>query len=81
MRLRSAAGPTLEVDGQVTVTAQAAETAVDEDARLPHRQWLARIRAHRDGGDLDTARASLRRFVQAHPEARIPRDLRPLLAD
>ncbi|WP_433851866.1 hypothetical protein [Stenotrophomonas nitritireducens] len=41
----------------------------------------AHPRAPRDDGDLDAARASLRRFVQAYPEARIPRDLRPLLAD
>lgn len=58
----------------------AAPTGIDEDALLPRHKWLERIRSRRDEGDLDTARASLERFVQAHPEARIPRDLRPLLA-
>ncbi|MCL7713592.1 hypothetical protein [Stenotrophomonas mori] len=48
---------------------------------LQRRQWLQHIRAQRDAGDSASARASLRRFVQAHPHARIPRDLRPLLEE
>lgn len=59
----------------------AASAAIDGDARLPRRQWLQRIRARRVDGDLDNARASLERFMQVYPEARIPRDLRPLLGD
>ena len=59
----------------------AASAAIDGDARLPRRQWLQRIRARRADGDLDNARASLERFMQVYPEARIPRDLRPLLGD
>lgn len=53
--------------------------AVDADAALPRRQWIKRIRERRDAGDLDTARASLERYLQAYPEARIPGDLRALL--
>lgn len=51
------------------------------DARLPIAGWIARIRARRDAGDLDGARASLARFVATHPRARIPNDLQPLLDD
>ncbi|WP_102945640.1 hypothetical protein [Stenotrophomonas sp. VV52] len=53
--------------------------AVDADAALPRRQWIKRIRERRDAGDVDTARASLERYMQAYPEARIPGDLRELL--
>jgi len=53
--------------------------AVDADAALPRRQWLKRIRERRDAGDLDTARASLERYLAHYPEARIPGDLRQLL--
>ena len=54
-------------------------TAVDADALLPRRQWIERIRERRDAGDLDTARASLKRYLQHYPEVRVPRDLRALL--
>ena len=54
-------------------------TAVDADALLPRRQWIERIRERRDAGDLDTARASLQRYLQHYPEVRVPRDLRALL--
>jgi len=81
LRLHSAATASQVQDGQITMTVDLAQAAADEDARLPRRQWLERIRARRDDGDLDAARASLRRFVRAYPEARIPRDLHPLLAD
>ncbi|WNH51715.1 hypothetical protein [Stenotrophomonas oahuensis] len=54
-------------------------TAVDADALLPRRQWIERIRERRDAGDLETARASLRRYLQHYPEVRVPRDLRALL--
>jgi hypothetical protein len=57
------------------------QSALDSDAALPRRQWLKRIRERRDSGDLSGARLSLRRFMQEYPEARIPRDLRPLLTD
>jgi len=90
MRLRSSAPQPL-ADGAVRTTgsvlreqasvAVVAPDGIDEDARLPRRKWLERIRSRRDEGDADAARASLARFVQAYPEARIPRDLRPLLAD
>lgn len=54
---------------------------VDADASLSRHKWLLKIRERRDNGDIEGARASLRRFVQEYPEARIPRDLRPLLKD
>ncbi|TGQ60670.1 hypothetical protein EN855_033870, partial [Mesorhizobium sp. M1C.F.Ca.ET.212.01.1.1] len=63
------------------LTADAVQAEVDADARLPRRQWLQKIRARRDDGQRDLARASLERYVQQYPEARLPRDLRPLLDD
>lgn len=61
------------------VSPDALTLAVDADAALPRRQWIKRIRERRDAGDLDTARASLERYLQHYPEARIPGDLRALL--
>lgn len=52
---------------------------IEADATLSRHQWLRRIRQRRDHGDLLGAHLSLLRFVQDYPEARIPRDLRPLL--
>lgn len=46
---------------------------------LAPEQWLERIRQYRDDGELDLARQDLREFRRAHPRARIPKDLRPLL--
>ncbi|OBU67415.1 hypothetical protein A9K58_09545 [Stenotrophomonas maltophilia] len=71
MRRGSGAGP-----GAPSVQAE-----VDADAQLPRRQWLQKIRARRDEGQRDLARASLERYMQQYPEARLPRDLRPLLDD
>lgn len=62
-----------------SLSASAVQTAVDADAALPRRQWLQRIRERRDAGDRDTARASLERYLQQYPEARVPRDVRALL--
>lgn len=74
--------PALREQARVAVVPAApAAVDADADARLPRRQWLERIRARRAEGDLDGARASLERFVQTYPEARIPRDLRPLLGN
>jgi hypothetical protein len=58
---------------------QALHQAVAADASLPRKQWLKRIRERRDAGDVDTARASLERYLQQYPEVRIPRDLCQLL--
>lgn len=60
-------------------SADALAAAVEADALLPRKQWLKRIRERRDAGDLDTARASLERYLQQYPEARVPRDVRQLL--
>ncbi|HFF5944141.1 MULTISPECIES: hypothetical protein [Stenotrophomonas] len=63
------------------LSADAVQAEVDADARLPRRQWLQKIRTRRDDGQRDLARASLERYMQQYPEARLPRDLRPLLDD
>ncbi|HEV8694433.1 MAG TPA: hypothetical protein VGQ93_09675 [Lysobacter sp.] len=52
---------------------------VNDDIRLVADEWLERIRARRDEGDLEGARASLRLFRRDHPRVRIPDDLRALL--
>ncbi|MFN7137471.1 MAG: hypothetical protein ACK4MU_08160 [Thermomonas sp.] len=62
-----------------TLSDSAVNAAVDADATLPRKQWLQRIRERRDNGDVDTARASLERYLQHYPETRVPRDLRQLL--
>ncbi|MEN5208985.1 hypothetical protein ABE493_12780 [Stenotrophomonas terrae] len=54
---------------------------IEADATLSRHQWIKRIRERLEAGDLDGAKASLRRFAHDYPEARIPRDLRPLLED
>lgn len=64
-----------------SLSADAVQAEVDADARLPRRQWLQKIRTRRDDGQRDLARASLERYMQQYPEARLPRDLRPLLDD
>jgi len=61
------------------LSASAVDAAVAADALLPRKQWLKRIRERRDAGDRDTARASLERYLQQYPEARVPRDVRQLL--
>ncbi|EKU26047.1 hypothetical protein XTG29_00847 [Xanthomonas translucens pv. graminis ART-Xtg29] len=53
--------------------------AVERDAGLPPRRWLARIRERRDAGEHAVARASLQRLQREHPHTRIPDDLRDLL--
>ncbi|UHQ24802.1 hypothetical protein LVB77_09035 [Lysobacter sp. 5GHs7-4] len=52
---------------------------VREDARLERADWLDRIRARRDAGQAEEARASLALFRKSHPRVRIPDDLRALL--
>ncbi|AXK72287.1 hypothetical protein DWG18_08335 [Lysobacter sp. TY2-98] len=77
-------GSRMRREAAVATPAPAAASAapapdVSADARLPTRDWLARIRARRDHGDIAGARASLARFVIAHPRVAVPTDLRPLL--
>ncbi|WMJ68846.1 hypothetical protein [Stenotrophomonas sp. 24(2023)] len=69
---RSAAG---------ALSAEAVQSEIAADAQLARRQWLRKIRDRRDAGQRDLARASLERYLQQYPEARLPRDLRPLLDD
>ncbi|GAB3365422.1 hypothetical protein GCM10027431_06400 [Lysobacter rhizosphaerae] len=54
---------------------------VSDDSRLAAPEWLERIRARRDDGDTDNARASLRLFQRKHPRVHLPDDLRALLAE
>jgi hypothetical protein len=57
------------------------QVPVSDDAHLAVADWLERIRARRDDGDTDSARASLRLFQREYPRVRLPDDLRTLLAD
>ncbi|MET4572483.1 hypothetical protein ABIA68_001317 [Stenotrophomonas rhizophila] len=77
--MRRAAPTPAAAPGYSALSASAITVAVDADAALPRRQWIKRIRERRDDRDLDTARASLERYLQQYPEARIPEDLRELL--
>ncbi|WP_457095812.1 hypothetical protein [Lysobacter sp. P5_B9] len=54
---------------------------VSDDSRLAAAEWLERIRARRDDGDTDNARASLRLFQREYPRVHLPDDLRALLAE
>ncbi|WP_282259320.1 hypothetical protein [Stenotrophomonas sp. PS02301] len=76
--MRRAAGP-MAAPASADEAVRALHQAVAADAGLPRKQWLKRIRERRDAGDVDTARASLERYLQQYPEVRIPRDLRQLL--
>ena len=76
--MRRAAAP-MAVPASADDAVRALHQAVAADAGLPRKQWLKRIRERRDAGDVDTARASLERYLQQYPEVRIPRDLRQLL--
>jgi len=76
--MRRAAAP-MAAPASADDAVQALHQAVAADASLPRKQWLKRIRERRDAGDVDTARASLERYLQQYPEVRIPRDLRQLL--
>lgn len=51
---------------------------VADDARLAPDAWLDRVRERRRQGDTAGARASLRLFLKAHPDAPIPSDLASL---
>lgn len=57
------------------------QVPVNDDTHLPSIEWLERIRARRDAGDADSARASLKQFQREYPRIRLPEDLRALLAD
>jgi hypothetical protein len=52
-----------------------------EDAALAPEPWLERIRDRVQAGDRQSAEYSLRRFVLAHPDRRVPRDLQRLLVE
>lgn len=52
-----------------------------EDAALAPEPWLERIRDRVQAGDRQGAEHSLRRFVLAHPERPVPRDLQRLLVE
>lgn len=77
----SAPGVMLRRSSDAALSADAVHSEVAADAKLPRRQWLQKIRERRDNGQRDLARASLERYLQTYPEARLPKDLRPLLDD
>ncbi len=77
----SAPGGMLRRSSDAALSATAVHAEVAADASLPRRQWLQKIRERRDNGQRDLARASLERYLQLYPEARLPKDLRPLLDD
>lgn len=52
---------------------------VPSDYAMLPTEWLERIRERREAGDIDGARASLRRFVLENPHVEVPEDLRDLL--
>jgi hypothetical protein len=58
-----------------------ARARVFNDRLLEPDPWLARIRERWTEGDHDGARASLRLYVERHPDRSIPTDLRPLLEE
>ncbi|WP_313642176.1 hypothetical protein [Stenotrophomonas sp.] len=78
-RAAVAAAPAPAAD--MTTATAAPLVDIEADTRLSRRHWLKRIRERLDTGDLDGARASLRRFAHDYPEARVPKDLQPLLRD
>jgi hypothetical protein len=62
-------------------SAASLDKRIEPDATLAATAWLERIRARLQAGDDAGARASLRLFVQRHPDRAIPADLRPLLGE
>ncbi|MGO1003162.1 hypothetical protein [Lysobacter sp. CA196] len=64
---------------RIEVTGSRIKLDTAEEANLAPTQWLELIRTYRDRGDTELARDSLRRFHRAHPQARVPDDLRALL--
>jgi len=70
----AAAAPSANAMADVAPATQILPPAA-ADAKLAPDAWLDRIRERRRQGDSAGARASLRLFLQAHPEAPIPSDL------
>lgn len=66
---------------EITVSGTRMFPPVAADASLAPVDWMERIRARRDAGQVEDARASLRRFVREHPRQRLPDDLRRLLLE
>jgi hypothetical protein len=63
---------------QASAAAGALRESADGDARRTRADWIARIRALRDAGNVAEARAELTRFRAAFEDAdaRLPADLR-----
>lgn len=64
---------------EITGSNVLASLPIRSDAQLPPVEWLERVRARHQQGDLVGARASLTLFVRTHPRLRVPDDLRVLL--
>lgn len=70
----------IEVTGsRVKADIDWSQVPVGDDTGLAPAEWLERIRARRDAGDTEHARASLKLFKREHPRVRVPDDLRALL--
>lgn len=74
----AAASGYAETAGLMAPAQSLREVPVTLDATLDADAWMERIRARRDEGDLDGARASLVEFRKAYPKRRLPDDLRAL---
>ena len=81
-RATNAAAPQDELSARSAKLAkQAGLPPWAEDVALAPEPWLERIRDRVQAGDRQGAEHSLRRFVLAHPDHRVPRDLQRLLVE
>jgi hypothetical protein len=65
--------------GAASPTVPSSSIELQRDMQLAPHDWLAHIRQLMQQGRTQQATESLRLFVRAHPDARVPDDLRPLL--
>ena len=70
---------TTNVRGRASPTLPSSSIELQRDMQLAPSDWLAHIRDLMQQGRRQQATESLRLFVRAHPERRVPEDLRELL--
>jgi hypothetical protein len=75
------AGAAAPAGQSIAETPQAARHRVRADVRLYPESWLRKIRSRLQQGDTAGARASLKLFVEAYPQATVPDNLKPLLEE
>jgi hypothetical protein len=74
----------LEADARLSQQRQKETETLDRvqsDTRRYPESWLLKIRARRQEGDIEGARASLRLFVAKYPRYAVPDDLQALLRE